>query len=109
MPQLLNGIDSSTPCTAASIKCLTGSAIKFVGRYFSRTTTTDKKLTRPEALLISKAGLRIVSLYEDGPTKISYFTAARGGLDAKGAIDQATTVGQPNGSAIYFTVDFDAE
>lgn len=109
MAPITNGIDSLTPCTAASIKCLTKAGIGFVGRYYSRTTTiAGKKLTRKEALLIAGGGLQLFSIYEDGPTQLSYFSAGRGKLDAQGAVAQAGAAGQPNGSAIYFTVDFDA-
>jgi len=104
-----NGIDSLTPCTTASLKCLAAAGIGFVGRYYSRTTTIPgKKLTRNEALRISQAGLLLFSIYEDGPTQPAYFTTDRGVKDAKGAAAQAGEAGQPGGSAIYFTVDFDA-
>jgi hypothetical protein len=106
---ITNGIDSLTPCTASALKCLAAAGINFVGRYYSRTTTiTGKKLTRTEALRISQAGLQLFSIYEDGPTAMTYFTSKRGALDAQGAVAQAQAVGQPGGSAIYFTVDFDA-
>jgi len=58
--------------------------------------------------LLWAAELKIVAVYEDGPTSYSYFSASRGTADAGGAIQQAEAVGQPKGSAIYFTVDYDA-
>ncbi|HWW62719.1 MAG TPA: glycoside hydrolase domain-containing protein [Thermoanaerobaculia bacterium] len=83
--------------------------IGFVGRYYSRTThITGKKLTADEAQLICNAGLLLVAVYEDGPTSYSYFSGSRGTADAEGAMQQAEAVGQPSGSAIYFTVDYDA-
>lgn len=109
MTDIVSGVDSSSACTASSITCLKSEGITFVGRYYSRTThIAGKKLTAGEAQLISNAGLQLVAVYEDGPTSSSYFSASRGTEDAEGALAQAQAVGQPNGSAIYFTVDYDA-
>jgi hypothetical protein len=105
----LSGVDSSSACTSSAIECLQSGGISFVGRYYSRTTHIEgKKLTASEAQLISNAGLQLVTVYEDGPTSYSYFSASRGSEDAAGAVAQAAAVGQPAGSAIYFTVDYDA-
>ncbi len=104
-----NGCDSSSACTESTISCFRENDISFVGRYYSDTThITGKKLTAAEAELLSKAGIDIVTVYEDAPTEYSYFSASRGTKDANGALAQAASVGQPHGSAIYFTVDYDA-
>lgn len=109
MVNILSGVDSSSACTSSSISCLQSSGITFVGRYYSRTTKiAGKKLTASEAQLITQAGLQLVAVYEDGPTSYSYFSAQRGADDAAGAAQQAASIGQPVGSAIYFTVDYDA-
>ena len=106
---LLSGVDSSSACTASTLGCLQSSGIAFVGRYYSRTTQiAGKKLTQSEAQLILSAGLHLVTVYEDGPTSYSYFSASRGTQDAQTALQQAAAIGQPSGSAIYFTVDYDA-
>lgn len=106
----LVGLDATTRCTPDVAKQLKDNAYQFVGRYYSRTTKIDgKKLTRDEALVISQAGLQLVAVYEDGPTSYSYFSAGRGTQDAQGAMAQAAQVGQPQGTAIYFTVDYDAK
>ncbi|HVE72293.1 MAG TPA: glycoside hydrolase domain-containing protein [Thermoanaerobaculia bacterium] len=105
----INGCDSSSACTSDAITCLKQKGIQFVGRYYSRTThIAGKKLTASEAQLVSAAGLDLVAVYEDGPTAYSYFSADRGTADANGALEQAADVGQPEGSAIYFSVDYDA-
>ena len=105
----VNGVDSSSACDATAIACLQSSGISFVGRYYSRTTQiAGKKLTAAEAQLLSAADISIVAVYEDGPTSYNYFSADRGVEDADGALQQAVAVGQPQGSAIYFTVDYDA-
>jgi hypothetical protein len=109
MGDIVTGVDSSSACTSSSIDCLLSSGISFVGRYYSRTTHIEgKKLTLSEAQLLSESGLQLVAVYEDGPTDYDYFSADRGTADANGAIAQAQAIGQPKGSAIYFTVDYDA-
>ncbi|HEU4886922.1 MAG TPA: glycoside hydrolase domain-containing protein [Thermoanaerobaculia bacterium] len=109
MGDIVTGVDASSACTSSTITCLQSEGISFVGRYYSRTTHIEgKKLTQSEAALLSAARLQIVTVYEDGPTSYSYFSASRGTADAGGAIEQAEAIGQPKGSAIYFTVDYDA-
>jgi hypothetical protein len=105
----LSGCDASSACTESTISCLRDNNISFVGRYYSDTThITGKKLTAGEAQLLSSSGFGLVAVYEDAPTESSYFSASRGIKDANGALAQALSVGQPAGSAIYFTVDYDA-
>jgi Domain of unknown function (DUF1906) len=109
MAETVSGVDASSACSSSTITCLLENDIVFVGRYYSRTTQIEgKKLTASEAQLLSNAGIQIVAVYEDGPTSYSYFSAARGTADADGALAQAAEIGQPLGSAIYFTVDYDA-
>lgn len=109
MSTILSGCDSSSACTASTIACLQQNNITFVGRYYSRTTHIEgKKLTESEARLISQSGIDLVTVYEDGPTEYSYFSASRGTEDANSALAQAASIGQPGGSAIYFSVDYDA-
>ena len=105
----LSGCDSSSACTQSAIDCLKEKGYSFVGRYYSDTThISGKKLTAEEAQLLSSNGIDVVAVYEDAPTEASYFSASRGTKDANGALSQALAVGQPHGSAIYFTVDYDA-
>ena len=109
MTTTLSGCDASSACDDTTIACLQQNGYSFIGRYYSDTThISGKKLTAAEAQLISAAGIDIVAVYEDGPTSYSYFSASRGTQDANGALAQALSVGQPDGSAIYFTVDYDA-
>lgn len=104
-----SGLDAAAACTSSMVPCLQQAGVAFLGRYYSATThIAGKKLTPEEAQLISNGGMAIVVAYEDDPVDAGYFSAARGVDDAKAALSQAALVGQPNGSAIYFTVDYDA-
>jgi len=88
------------------VSCLADSGIRFAFRYYSQSSW--KRLTLPEARTLTDAGIEIGVVYEDGPTKVSYFTSARGQADAQRAIGFAQALGQPSGAAIYFAVDYDA-
>lgn len=96
------GCDTATPITKSSLQTLISGGYTFVGRYLGSHLTSD------EVKLITEGGLYIVSLYEKNPTKLSYFTAAQGQLDAIRAIKKAKDLGQPLRTPIYFTVDYDA-
>jgi Domain of unknown function (DUF1906) len=61
----------------------------------------------PDTALFSQNNLMIVSLFERAPKKIDYFTTKQANSDVMDAILAAHTAGQPTGSAIYFTVDYD--
>jgi hypothetical protein len=94
---------------AAEAGCLRQAGIDFAFRYYSLTThQPEKRLTRAEAEALCAAGIQLGAVYEDGPTAASYFTEARGRQDLANAIRFAGDLGQPEGSAIYFTVDYDA-
>src|SRR3954462_15383406 len=88
------------------LTCLANSGINFAFRYYSRSSW--KRLTLAEARALTSAGIEIGVVYEDGPTAVTYFTAARGQADAQRAIAFAQDMGQPPGTAIYFAVDYDA-
>lgn len=106
---MLQGCDSSSAVTSADLLCLQQKGYSFVGRYYSRTTHIEgKKLTASEAVMISEGGIDLVAVYEDAPVEYSYFSGARGSEDATAALEQAAAVGQPEGTAIYFSVDYDA-
>jgi hypothetical protein len=96
-------IDASTNVTAY-LPTLAAAGVKAVGRYYS--ISTSKVLTQLEAEAIANAGLSIFVVYEDGndPAK---FNADLGTFQARRALACARGVGQPQGSAIYFAVDFD--
>jgi hypothetical protein len=102
------GISTNRRVTAL-VRCLREQGIEFVCRYYSRTTQQpEKRLTPAEAAAILAERMRIVAVYEDGPTSARYFSRERGGLDGAAAFRFAQEIRQPSGTAIYFTVDYDA-
>jgi hypothetical protein len=108
MAEMLNGLDSSSPCDATAIACLVQEGYAFIARYYSGSPQSHKNLTASEAQLISAAGIDLVAVFENNSTSLPYFTVARGQKDAAEALSMAASVGQPHGTAIYFTVDYDA-
>jgi hypothetical protein len=105
----VSGIDTYLTCTSAIITCLAGKGYQFVGRYyFNLTQTIKEKVTVAEAQQLNAAGLDVVALYENQSNSAAYFTAAKGTSDGAGALAQAVALGQPEGSGIYFAVDYDA-
>jgi hypothetical protein len=76
----------------------------FVCRYYS--SDAAKRLTAVEAEDYRHAGLAVVSVWEDsaGAAGEGYDIGVR---DAKAAESQAKAAGQPDGSPIFFAVDFD--
>jgi hypothetical protein len=118
-----------TPNNAAKFATkLSAHDVKVVVRYFARKTQAglDEKMmasdgnivdgVREPAILI-RHGLSIVSLYQYRNNLAAKFldgledtgsAKAEVAADAKAALEQAKLVGQPEGSAIYFGVDFNA-
>lgn len=78
----------------------------FIGRYLSENSW--KVILPPEAVQLKEAALDIVLVYEDGPKDVDYFKDGRGASDSKRAIAQASALGAVAGTAIYFSVDYDA-
>jgi hypothetical protein len=100
----LPGMDARVDCSPFAPRIAAG-GMKFVARYYSNFAA--KTLTPLEARKLSDSGLQIVVVFEDANDIIGVFTAARGASDATTAVQLASAVGQPAGSAIYFAVDFD--
>jgi hypothetical protein len=96
-------VDTNTNVTTY-LPTLAAAGVTAVGRYYS--INKSKLLTQIEAEAIANAGLSIFVVYEDGadPAK---FNAGLGTFQAQQALICAREVGQPQGSAIYFAVDFD--
>jgi len=77
-------------------------------RYYTA-LASPKALTRAEALRLVAEGFHLGVVYQDRGNKAANFNAERGSAAGKHALNYAMrTIGQPRGSGIYFSVDFDA-
>ena len=103
----MKGFDCSTPLTAAKAKQLYDSGMRFVLRYYSKDGSW-KLLTKTEADNILAAGLQLGAVFERYPERVKEGESA-GKEDGLQALKCAQEVGQPQGSTIYFAVDFDAQ
>ena len=101
--------DCATKLTATTAKMLYNNGYRYVGRYLTKVPGgLDKDITLEEAKIILDAGLNFFPIYQTVGTKKEYFTAEQGISDANAAIEAARKLGIPNGTIIYFAVDFDA-
>ena len=103
----MNMIDCASKITQQTATKLIQNGVSHVGRYLP--TSDWKALSVPEVATIQQAGLNLISIFENGGTKSSYFTKDQGVKDAYQSYSLAQGLGQPEGTAIYFTVDFDAQ
>ncbi|MBX6353725.1 MAG: peptidoglycan-binding protein [Thermoflavifilum sp.] len=99
-------VDCATRLTAEAARAFAEAGVQVVGRYLGNWA---KSLTPGEVQAIRQAGLDILSFWESNPTHPDYFTPEQAKSDAERAVASAKAIGQPPGSAIYFTVDFDAQ
>jgi hypothetical protein len=94
------------------LDCLKAAGYTAIFRYLCDPASTHiagKSLTLAEAQAIAAAGFQIGSVFEMGnPTSATYFSRLRGYADGQTAVTFARAVNQPEHSAIYFTVDYDA-
>lgn len=102
------GIDVAGDVTE-QLPQLKAAGISFVFRYLATFTHIKGKiLTLAEAQAISRAGLKIGTVWENGePTTAEYFTTDQGKADARAAVALARAIGQPALTPIYFAVDCD--
>lgn len=102
------GVDTIEPINSQSLaNAIKNSGYSFVGRYYTK--RQGFKLNATELEYLSNAGLAVFPYYQDGESgSVSYFTASEGAEDAETAYSQALSLGQPEGTYIYFAVDFDA-
>lgn len=104
----MKGLDYTVQTTPEMAKAFVDAGIDFVCRYLVPEKYKWKRLTKGEAESISQAGLHIVSVFESSASRASGGAAA-GKADGMTALAEAKIVGQPEGSAIYFAVDYDAQ
>ena len=94
----------------ARAQTLYNNGYRYIGRYLTGTYGggISKALTVEEANIILDAGLRFFPIYQTSAYYEAYFTEAQGTYDGQAAIAAARALGLPNGTTIYFAVDFDA-
>ncbi len=103
-------MDCATRLTSQTAVAVKAAGITAVGRYLGyKTEGWSKSITLDELGAIHTAGLSVVLIWESDPTSVGYFNNAKGVADAKQAITEAEYLGAPNGTALYFTVDYDAQ
>lgn len=104
--------DTSTILTLETAQALKAQEFSIVGRYLTGTVGTgeserDKSLSYEEIEAITKAGLSIFPIYQDGGFYEDYFTKEQGVKDGQLAIEAAYNLGFPIGTTIYFACDVD--
>lgn len=108
--RIARACDCSTVLNRQQALDLKSAGYQVVGRYLTGTVggSTRKFITFEEIENIENAGLRVFPIYQDGGYELEYFQDLRQGtVDAHMAISAAKRIGVPNGTVIYFAVDFD--
>ena len=86
---------------SAYLKYLKDRGVGAIGRYYS--SSAWKRITKQEALNITKAGIKIFVVFEnDGDPTL---TPDNGVHHGQIAVQQARDIGQPEGTAIYFALE----
>lgn len=81
---------------------------EFVVRYYASEQYNWKILTPMEVELLHNADIKIVFVYQDVGNNSSSFSEKIGIRNAERALALAKELKQPQGSAIYFAVDYEA-
>lgn len=106
----MEAMDCTTRLNSQTAAAVKAAGIMAVGRYLGyKTQGWSKSLTPDELQAIHTAGLSVFLIWESNPTSAVYFNYAKGLSDAKLATTETTYLGAPKNTAIYFTVDFDAQ
>ena len=98
--------------TTAKLSCLKLKGVTTVIRYYNFRNSQqlpDKRLDPPEAKALAASGLRIAVVFQQGQNNAAAFSDEQGFKAGLAAFRHARDkIGQPTGSGIYFSVDFDA-
>ncbi|MEA2863512.1 MAG: hypothetical protein QOF14_5778 [Hyphomicrobiales bacterium] len=98
-------IDTNISCLNKS-QFLKGKGVTAVGRYYREATHPTWKITKAEAQELSLAAIKIFMVFEDfGKAADLKLTRNQGKADGQSALGQATAIGQPLGTTIYFAVE----
>lgn len=107
-------MDTSRQLSTNDVAMLKSEGYKVIGRYLTGSVGVGdnerpKNMTKSEVKLISKAGMHIFPIYQDGGATLSYFTAKQGMEDAMTASRAARALGFPKDTVIYFASDLDIQ
>jgi hypothetical protein len=98
--------------TKSSIACLRSKGVRTVIRYYNFNNSAafpNKRLELPEAKALSANGMQIAVVFQQRQNQAADFSELKGFTAGRAAFRHArNTIGQPAGSGIYFSVDFDA-
>jgi len=98
--------------TAAKAAALAAAGVTAVLRYYNFANSRslpEKCLTATEARALSAAGIAVGVVFQQMQNATRYFSRQEGERAGERALWLARdTIGQPEGSAIYFAVDYDA-
>jgi peptidoglycan hydrolase-like protein with peptidoglycan-binding domain len=100
------GFDTNVQLTAAEAKGAVSMGYTTVGRY---TVGSTKFITSTELDGLRAAGLKLFPIHQRFNNEASVMTEANGHLHGIEAVERCRTLGLPDGSIIYFSVDFDAD
>src|SRR5262245_60769184 len=98
--------------TTPKISCLVSQGVGAVIRYYNFSNSRnfpEKCLQLPEAQALASQGVRIGVVFQQRQNQVADFSELKGTAAGRRAYRHAhDNIGQPAGSAIYFSVDFDA-
>jgi hypothetical protein len=105
---MTKGFDCAAPLSASVAAAFKADGYEFVVRYIDTNQSSWKRLSSEEAQIITDAGLEIISVFERMGDRAS-INGLRGAADGLVALQAAQDLGQPEGSTIYYAVDYDAQ
>lgn len=98
--------------TESSISCLQSKGVRTVIRYYNFSNSSvfpRKRLELPEAEALTANGMQIAVVFQQRQSQVADFSELKGFAAGRTAFRHAQhNIGQPAGSGIYFSVDFDA-
>lgn len=102
--------DASMIINESTAQTLLNNGYEIIGRYLTGTVggSRSKAMTHEELAILQEKGIRVFPIYQDGGYYSTYFNRLQGYDDAREAIEVAQRLGFPDGTTIYFAVDFDA-
>ena len=99
--------DTRFEITKDRITWLKNKQYNTVGRYISGGSFKELRSAEPKEIV--ESGLGFFPIFQESTTDLSYFTEEKGKRDAMVAAINATKLGIPQGTVIYFAVDTDPQ